>query len=362
MKRLSVGWRSRALGVLLAIAGGFAASALGVPLAWVLGPMVATALLSVMGMEVFAPIIGRRTGQIIIGATIGLHITVAVAAGIVPWLPLMFVVGALSVVVSAILAAILSWVARISSETAYFGMLPGGLAEMASIGADRGADGEIITLCQASRIALVVAITPPLIISLGIRGSVFDAASAHTIPYELVPVVLLVALIGVGALRVIRFAAAWMVGALLAVGVASAWGLFDGGMPNVVFFLGQYFIGLNIGSRFKRETVLRLPSLAWKIVIFHCLFITALFALAFAVSLLFSIDLASAALALSPGGLAEMASTAQVLQLSTVLITGFHVVRAIIVNGFAMTFLRLVNKFSLFELVARSLSAASGRK
>src|SRR5690606_3352279 len=128
------------------------------------------AVLSVLGVDVFAPIYGRRFGQMVIGATIGLHVTVAVAAGVMFWLPLMAVTGFLAVAISTLLAALLAWFAKISAETAYFGMLPGGLAEMASIGGDRGADGEIITLCQATRIALVVAITPPFIISLGIHG------------------------------------------------------------------------------------------------------------------------------------------------------------------------------------------------
>jgi len=48
------------------------------------------------------------------------------------------------------------------------------------------------------------------------------------------------------------------------------------------------------------------------------------------VSGLTGLDLASAALATSPGGFAERAVTAQVLHLSVGLVTAFHVVRAFV--------------------------------
>ena len=60
-----------------AAAAGAAFHRLGVPLAWVLGPLIATAALSIAGWPVFTPVAGRRFGQVTIGASIGLNISAA---------------------------------------------------------------------------------------------------------------------------------------------------------------------------------------------------------------------------------------------------------------------------------------------
>ena len=65
------------------------------------------------------------------------------------------------------------------------------------------------------------------------------------------------------------------------------------------------------------------------------------------------LDLASAALATSPGGFAERAVTAQVLHLSVGLVTAFHVVRAFVVNGFAEHCRAVFERVGLFAALNR---------
>jgi uncharacterized membrane protein AbrB (regulator of aidB expression) len=65
------------------------------------------------------------------------------------------------------------------------------------------------------------------------------------------------------------------------------------------------------------------------------------------------LDLASAMLGASPGGLAEMSITAQTLHLSVGLVTAFHVVRALAVNGFSTHFWNLFERIRLFDRVSQ---------
>jgi uncharacterized membrane protein AbrB (regulator of aidB expression) len=55
--------------------------------------------------------------------------------------------------------------------------------------------------------------------------------------------------------------------------------------------------------------------------------------MALIVAYLSGIDRGTAALAMSPGGFAEMTTTAEVLHLNILMVTGFHVARAVIING-----------------------------
>jgi uncharacterized membrane protein AbrB (regulator of aidB expression) len=102
-----------AIGYAAAAAAGYGAHLVHLPLAWVLGPLVAAAALGIAGLTLPASTIARRCGQLIIGATVGLSMTSAVIAGLVAWLPLMLFTAVFAVLVSATSSTLLARFARI---------------------------------------------------------------------------------------------------------------------------------------------------------------------------------------------------------------------------------------------------------
>lgn len=347
-------------GVLLcfvsSIGAGYGAHALSIPLAWVLAPLMVTATFAIGGVVPFAPLAGRRVGQVIIGAAIGLNLTPAVAGMVVAWLPMMVITGLVSMLVGSACAIVLARLGRVDIKTAYFCMMPGGLSEMANIGAEYGARNEPIALSQALRVALVVCILPPLLVGLDLQGEFHDRALARDIPLLLVPLLGLIGLVGVYTVKTLRFNNPWMIGALVGVGLFSALGYFDGRMPREVFYGGQFLLGISIGARFRREVVLKLGRFA----VVSCglvLVMTAAMALyAAALAYLGDIDVASAALAASPGGFAEMAVTAEMLHLNVALVTAFHVTRATLVNGFTTYYFAFLERIGFFRIGSRFLN------
>lgn len=337
----------------ISVAVGAAAAWLHVPLAWTLGPLIVTAVMSVCGQPVFAPLLGRRFGQLVIGTSTGLSVTAVVLESIIAFLPLIVATSFIAVFFSALVSVFFARFARLDRKTAFFAMVPGGLSEMANIGSLVGAHAEPIAVSQALRVALLVLIMPQFIVSLGIHGNVEDLPVQALLSRQM-----LLAALGCGAAGIVvawllRFNNPWMIGALIGASAATAAGLLHGRMPYWLFAIGQMFMGLAIGARFRREMVMRLPRL-FVISALHTLALAALLlAVAFAISSFTSLDFASAALGTSPGGTTEMAVTAQTLHLSVGLVTAFHVVRAFVVNGFATRFYTLFERIKLFELVER---------
>lgn len=319
--------------LLAAVLAGAGFWALHVPLAFVLGPMLVTAGFSIGGFKVWAPVNGRRFGQLIIGGAIGLNLTPPVLLNMIGWLPAMIGTALLSMAFSGVLASGLAYFGRFDGKTAFFALMPGGLSEMASIGAGQGAQSEPIALVQALRVALVVCILPPLIGRFGIDGDFVSLADRPDLGP--IGIVLLVVASGVGVwlLRLVRFNNPWVVGAILGAAGLAASGQVAGHLPNWLFYLGQFLIGISIGARFRREAVLKLHRVAVVGAVFVVLMTAGLFGFALLLSAWGGIDIASAALASSPGGFAEMAATAQSLHLDVALVTGFHVIRSILVNG-----------------------------
>jgi uncharacterized protein len=326
-----------AFGYTAATLAGFGASLIDLPLAWVLGPLVAAAAIEIAGMRLPAPAVTRRAGQLIIGATVGLSMTSSVVAGLTAWLPVMLVTALFSILVSATFSPLLARFAHVDGKTAFFSVLPGGLSEMGNIGASIGARMEPIALIQALRVAIVVLLIPPLMMAHGLYQA--PEPMADLAP-EYVALALVVSLSGALLAHLARFNNPWMVGALIATGILTATEVTQGRMPHLLFALGQILIGYNIGTRFRRESLRKLPRVAAVAIGIVLLMVLVMALYAMALRQLFNLDLAVAVLSSSPGGTAEMAATAQILHLPVALVTAFHVVRAVLVNGFATYYWR----------------------
>jgi len=356
-------WRTLAKRVAAFVAAGLAGLGFYVahiPLAWVLGPLMMTAVLSMLGWPVLAPARGRHVGQLIIGAGLGLNITAALVTQIFGWVPLMIVTALSAILVTSFFSVLLARFGGLDRTTAYFAMMPGGLSEMANIGAVAGARSEPIALAQAVRLALVVCVLPPAIIALGISGDFKPYSVELQVPYIWVGVLMVVGLGGVRLMRLIGMNNPWMLGSLLAAAVLTTSGIVEGQMPRLIFYAGQFMLGLVIGARFQRDIVTRLPVLFALSLTFTFLITIVLFFLGATISHFSGLDLASAALASSAGGVAEMALTAQILQLNVALILAFHIIRALIVNGFCIHIFNLLEKVRYFGAIEKLVNAAVG--
>lgn len=354
---MGIAWRDIGLiaaSLVVAFGAGLLFHTLQVPLAWVLGPLVSTATLSVAGLSVFRSERARRAGQLAIGAGLGLHVTASLLAEMLGWLPYMLLLALVSITVTSAFSVFLARMGRLDRITAYFALMPGGLTEMANIGARMGAASEPIALSQAIRVALVVCLLPPVIVALGIEGT-FEpyGGELRIVPYTELPLLFGVALIGVLVVTLARANNPWVLGALIGAAVLSSTEVIVGAMPRPVFYGGQLMLGMAIGGRFRREIILRLPRMSVVMSVFTVLVSACLFGLGMIVASLSTLDPATAALATSAGGMAEMALTAQFLNLSVALVVGFHVVRAILVNGFSGTLYNLLVRIGFFATLER---------
>jgi membrane AbrB-like protein len=166
--------------LLLAIAAGFVAHYLHVPLAWIVGPMLATAIGGMSDLPVFSPPLWRRLGQLVIGTSIGLNLTEDVLLVAVSWLPVMILTSAIAICLGAVVSVPFGKLSGLDRQTAFYSMMPGGLSEIANIGAASGAETEPIAVTQALRVALVVCILPSLILNLDIHGDALANGAPQT--------------------------------------------------------------------------------------------------------------------------------------------------------------------------------------
>lgn len=319
--------------LLPAALGGAIWSALGLPLAWLMGAAIVTGVMTFYGLNVELPKLLYWPSLAIIGAGVGLTITPSVAVEIAKWFPFMAVMGVAGVILAALLTPLVARQGRIETSTAFFSLMPGGVIEMANIGGPHGADRTTITTLHAIRVGLVVGILP-----LGLYTLFPSTGEVHaTQALELLPLVAVTVIaVGGGWLgKLINLPASWLLGALIAVAIVTATGAFDGQIPYEMMAVAQVIVGISLGAKFKRDRLRRLPRAmaAGTAALVVIIFTMALIGIGF--SHVLPMDAPTMVLAFSIGGLAEMVLTARYLELDMAIVAAFQAIRAVLVNSCA---------------------------
>ncbi len=342
-RRDAAWWARIALTYLLGLAGGGAAWALGLPLAWMLGPFFACGALAALGAPLATLPLGRELGQVTVGLAIGLRFTPATLLATLSLLPAMLVATLYVMAYTMIAAFLLRPLAATDATTSFFATAAGGMADMAVVAGERGGDRAAVGLVHALRVSTTVATVPLLVIAFGTPGTI---AAAPVTAQSLVWLTLGFGL-ALPAVRLLRSTAIpnpWLVAPML-VGLAlSATGVLSVQMPAELITLAQIMVGTWLGSQFRREVMSRLPRVALAGAAVTVFMIAAAYAGAWCLSAVTGLSVSTAFLALAPAAMTEMALTAKAMHLDVEVVTAFHVIRIFLVCATILLLYRLYDR------------------
>ncbi len=102
-------------------------------------------------------------------------------------------------------------------------------------------------------------------------------------------------------------------------------------MPDYVPKVGQLLIGWSLGDRYRPDFFRAAPRFIAVVAAFTVVALALAFGLGALLSLWSAAPIPTLILGTTPGGIAEMAITAKVLQLGVPVVTAFHVTRMVFV-------------------------------
>ncbi|MFD2644620.1 AbrB family transcriptional regulator [Pseudomonas japonica] len=314
---------------LVGLAGGFAASAIGWPLPFMVGSLLAIILVRCLTPWQLAEIPnGRKCGQWIVGIGIGLHFTPQVAEQVASHFGLIFF-GALITSLSSVVGV---WLLRRTGEdraTAFFSSMPGGSGEMVNLGARNGANLSRVAAGQSLRVLVVVLCVPAAFKYL--LGDGVPLVHPGSVDWAWLAVVFPLGALVAWIWQRLKQPNPWLFGPLLVAGVASiGWNLHLG-LPDGASQIGQWLIGSGLGCHFNRAFFRRAPSFLARTLAATVLTMLIAAIAALALSAATNLDLRSLTLGMMPGGIAEMSLTAETLQLSVPLVTALQMMRLLFV-------------------------------
>ena len=337
----------RARGIVLALAigalGGAVFHLLALPLAWMLGAMVATTV-AAFARAPLAESRGLRSAMsVVFGAFLGSAFTPDILGRLAHWAG---GAGATAVFVSATTLLAFLFFRRIGFDraTGFFSATPGGLGVMTLIGEREGGDIRAIALMHATRILVVVFAIPfwlryveqldiPQVASLG------DREQAEGLNLALIAAI---ALLGWLLGSWTRLPAGPLIGPMLTCAAAYMTGLVHGAPPAAAILIAQVVMGAGVGARFVGVSA----GVAWRTILISAGSSAALFAAALGFSALLApllgVSRTALLLAIAPGGLAEMALIAISLHIDLAFVSTMQIVRIVLIVALAPVVFRLL--------------------
>ena len=329
----------------VATLAGLVAWRVGLPLPWMLGPLILTTALSVAGAPLASPARLRPLMMPVIGVLLGSRISREVMGQIVDWWPVVALLVPFLAVTAGLSYLFYRRIGGFDPVTAFFSAMPGGLTDMILLGNEAGGDERRIALAHATRILVVIC---GIVLFFGVVfGVTSTSGGAGWVPFAALSwldaaVLVACAVLGVPLGRLLHLPARVIMGPMLLSGAVHVAHIVAVPPPSLAVIAAQIVIGTTIGCRFLgtaarevgRDMALGVGSSI----------LMMLSALAFALIgfRLGGIDLAQLFLAYAPGGMTEMSLLALAMGQDVAFVTVLHLARITLVVFAAAPLFRLV--------------------
>jgi membrane AbrB-like protein len=322
------------LALVIGTAGGWIANHFQVPLAWMLGAMIATTLAAMTGLPVALPVVFRMAMMAVLGVMLGSGFAPEILHRLGDWTISLIGLAVYTMIATGVVAVFLRKVAGYDPITAFFSAAPGGLSEMVLVGAEKGGDERVISLTHTSRILLVVLALPFLLqLIFGYTPGPRPSAGIPLVearPFDML-VLTFCGIAGYVLARLARLPAAAILGPMLFSAAFHLSGLTAAKPPTELVAAAQVVVGTTIGCRFagvgmKLVGRTLLASVGSTVILVGG-------GLLFAVLLhpITGLPTIGIFLAFAPGGVAEMSLIALALSIDAALVATHHIVRIFLI-------------------------------
>lgn len=315
----------------LALTGVLAFWMLSLPLPFLFGPMAFCLIAALAGAPLRGPGEITVAARTILGVAVGASITPEVVSQI-PQMAKSVALIPLYVLIIGVIGVPFFRRLGFDRVTSYYAAMPGGLQDMVIFGEEAGADPRALALIHATRVAVIVSLTPIILTyfyDATLTGSM--GSLARDLPPSEMAIMVVAALVGwKGGERIGLFGAS-ILGPMIVTGILSLAGVIHSRPPAEAVMAAQLFIGIGIGVHYVGVTLreLRLFVLAGLAFVVILAVLTAIFT-----EFVRRTGIAPALegfLSFAPGGQAEITVLAMVVGADLGFVILHHVTRIVLV-------------------------------
>ncbi len=331
--------------ILISIPSAIVADFLNIPLAWMIGPMIATSLIALKGIQVMMPKLALSSILIILGLHIGNYIDQNLINQMVNWIWTTIIMFFYIIVSILIVSKYLQKFSDYKEKTSIFSAAPGALGPLMILAEYEKSDLSQVATAHLIRLIIIITLFPFIIVSLypadAIELEKFDYMSQNHL--ELI-LLILVSLVFIFFFDKAKVPAALLSGTLVASGILQIFDIASYKLPDASINFCLLILGASVGCRFANKTFKEVANNS-----FHGLVATILLVLlgliaAYIATFFVDNNFLSLILSFCPGGIYEVAVIAIAFDLEPDFVAFHHIIRLLFILFVVPVILRLIEK------------------
>ena len=331
--------------ILISIPSAIVADFFNIPLAWMIGPMIATSLIALKGIQVIMPKLALSSILIILGLHIGNYIDQNLINQMVNWIWTTIIMFFYIIVSILIVSKYLQKFSDYKKKTSIFSAAPGALGPLMILAEYEKSDLSQVATAHLIRLIIIITLFPFIIVSLypadAIELEKFDYMSQNH--WELI-LLILVSLVFIFFFDKAKVPAALLSGTLVASGILQIFDIASYKLPDASINFCLLILGASVGCRFANKTFKEVANNS-----FHGLVATILLVLlgliaAYIATFFVDNNFLSLILSFCPGGIYEVAVIAIAFDLEPDFVAFHHIIRLLFILFIVPVILRLLER------------------
>ena len=331
--------------IVISIPGALIADYFNVPLAWFLGPMIVTSLLTLSGVKTKMPRLILSIVLIFLGLYIGNYIDQSLFSQMHQWVWTSLIMLAYIIISVLLVSKYLQRYSRYGKKTSIFSAAPGALGPLLILAEDEKSDLSQVATSHLIRLIIIITVFPFIVNSfyntdgVELTNKIIENQNIfHLLILILLSVILII------IFDKLRIPAALLAGTLMASGFLQITEIASYKFsPNIINYC-LLILGSSVGCRFANKTFADIGRNA-----FHSFFATFFLVVlgviaAFAASFLVDKNFFTLLLSYCPGGIYEVAVIAIFFNLDPEFVSFHHIIRLLMILFVVPIILKILKK------------------
>ena len=335
-----------ALVIIISLPSAILAELFNIPLAWFLGPMLATSVASLFGLKIKMPKLVLSIILILLGLYIGNYIDKSLFSQIHQWAWTSLIMLIYIIISVLVVSKYLQIFSKYEKKTSIFSAAPGALGPLMIL-AEEEKKTDLSQVATSHLIRLIIIITIfPFIVNSFYNGEMTEVSEKVLDNQNINHLVLLI----ISSIALIflfdkfKIPAALLSGTLLASGFLQIAGIAAYKLsPNIIDFC-LLILGASVGCRFANKTFSEIANNAWHSFIATFLLVMLGLIAAFVASLVIEKNLFTLILSYCPGGIYEVAVIAIFFNLDPEFVSFHHIIRLLLILFIVPIILKILEK------------------
>ncbi len=333
--------------IIVSIPAAIVASYFNVPLAWFLGPMLITSIISLAGIKTKMPKLVLSTVLILLGLYIGNYVDKSLFSQIHQWAWTSLIMLAYIIISVLIVSKYLQKFSGYGEKTSIFSAAPGALGPLLILAEDEKSDLSQVATSHLIRLIIIITVFPFVVDSFYDSENIKVAETIvknQNISHLLILIALSIVLIIV--FDKLRIPAALLTGTLIASGFLQITEIASYKLPPNIIDYCLLILGSSVGCRFADKTFNEIAKNALHSFVATLLLVILGLVAAIVATLVIDKNFFTLLLSYCPGGIYEVAVIAIFFDLDPEFVSFHHIIRLLMILFFVPIILRIIAKKS----------------